>query len=61
MLNLLKAIDRVIPLWELIVIGMALLGIAVVLVLWWAYGYNLVVAPEPVLAQPVVTLAASLL
>jgi hypothetical protein len=36
-------LDKVVPLWEVIVIVLALMAIAAVLVLWWAFGYNLVV------------------
>jgi hypothetical protein len=47
MLNIIKLIDRVLPLWEVIVVGFALFAIVLVLVLWWAFGYNLIVIPEP--------------
>jgi hypothetical protein len=50
MLNIIKLIDRVLPLWEMIVVGLALFGIVLVLVLWWAFGYNLIVIPEPTAA-----------
>jgi hypothetical protein len=46
MLKLIKIIDRVIPLWELIVVVLAIAAITLVVVLWWAFGYNLVVAPD---------------
>jgi len=62
MLDVLKAVDKVIPLWELAVVFLAVLAIVVILVLWWAFGYNLVVVPEniPQAAQPA-ALALSLL
>ncbi|MFH1055661.1 MAG: hypothetical protein V1744_06170 [Candidatus Altiarchaeota archaeon] len=56
MWNLLKSIDKVIPLWEALVIALALFAIVLVLVLWWAFGYNLIVVPEVVTAvKPVVS------
>jgi hypothetical protein len=58
MLDIIKVVDRFIPLWEMIVIVLALFLIVVVLVLWWAFGYNLIVVPEA--AQPA-SLVASLL
>ena len=44
MIRTIKMLDRVIPLWEIIVIVAALFAIVLVLVLWWAFGYNLVVS-----------------
>lgn len=43
MLKHIKMLDRFIPLWEILVIFLALAAIVLVLVLWWAFGYNLVV------------------
>ena len=61
MLDALHKIDQTVPLWELLVIGLALLAIALVLILWWAFGYNLVVVThQPDSMQPV-SLAAALL
>jgi len=60
MIDVLKAIDRVIPLWEAAVILIALFLIVLVLVLWWAFGYNLIVVPDVVAVKPP-ALAASLL
>ncbi len=59
MIGVLKSIDRFIPLWEAAVILLALFLIVLVLVLWWAFGYNLIVVPEAA-AKPA-ALAASLL
>jgi len=59
MLNLIKMVDRVLPLWELIVLAIAFVAIALVLVLWWAFGYNLIVVPGEVIKPA--SLAASLL
>ncbi|MFH0862016.1 MAG: hypothetical protein V1875_03200 [Candidatus Altiarchaeota archaeon] len=47
MLAVLKGIDKYIPLWEAAVIFFALFAIVLVLVLWWAFGYNLIIVPEP--------------
>jgi hypothetical protein len=47
MIGILKSIDKYIPLWELLVIVIALFSIVLVLILWWAFGYNLIVVPEP--------------
>jgi hypothetical protein len=55
MIKTIKMLDQTIPLWEILVIGLALLAIVAVLVLWWAFGYNLtVVTPEPATMKPVV-------
>ena len=45
MLRYIKLLDQTIPIWEIIVVFLALLMIALVLVLWWAFGYNLVLVP----------------
>lgn len=44
MLRQIKMLDRTVPVWEIIVMILAFLLIALVLVIWWAFGYNLVVA-----------------
>ena len=47
MISQIKMLDKMIPLWEILVIFLALFAIVLVLVLWWAFGYNLtVVAPN---------------
>jgi len=62
MLTVLKGIDKYIPLWEAAVILFALFAIVLVLVLWWAFGYNLIIVPEPAAAaMKPAALAASLL
>ena len=61
MLEILKSLDQTIPLWELIVLGLALMAIAAVLILWWAFGYNLVVLTNQPDTMQAVSLAASLL
>ena len=61
MLEILKSLDQTIPLWELIVLGLALMAIAAVLILWWAFGYNLVVVTNQPDTMEAVSLAASLL
>ncbi len=45
MLRTIKMLDQVIPLWEILVILFALAAIVLVLVLWWAFGYNLIAVP----------------
>jgi hypothetical protein len=62
MFNTIRIVDRVIPLWELLVLAFALFAIVLVLVLWWAFGYNLIVVPEqvPAAVKPA-ALALSLL
>ena len=61
MLDVIKLIDRAVPIWEIFVIGLAMFGIVLVLVLWWAFGYNLIVVPEPTAVVKPAALAASLL
>ena len=61
MLKLIKVLDKTIPLWEIIVILFALAAIVLVLVLWWAFGYNLIVVPEQVDAIKPAVFAASLI
>jgi hypothetical protein len=61
MANILGLIDRYIPLWEAAVILLALFAILLVLILWWAFGYNLIVVPEPTAVVKPAALAASLL
>ena len=46
MIRTIKMLDQVIPVWEVLVIIGALLAIVIVLILWWAFGYNLVVISE---------------
>jgi hypothetical protein len=61
MLNTIRIVDRAIPLWEILVVFFALFAIVLVLVLWWAFGYNLIVVPEPAPILKPASLAASLL
>jgi hypothetical protein len=61
MIGVLKAIDKYIPLWEAGVIMLALFLIVLVLVLWWAFGYNLIAITEAGPAAKPAALAASLL
>ncbi|MBU0762248.1 MAG: hypothetical protein KKD39_04430 [Candidatus Altiarchaeota archaeon] len=53
MITQIKMLDRVIPLWEILVIVLALAAILLVLVLWWAFGYNLsVIVQKPLSIEP---------
>jgi len=52
MLKIIQLVDRIIPFWELIVVGLALFAIVLVLLLWWAFGYNLIVVPEAAVVKP---------
>jgi len=61
MIGILKSIDKYIPLWELLVIGFALFAILLVLILWWAFGYNLIVVPETQEAAKPAALALGLI
>ncbi len=60
MLNILRTLDETVPLWELVVIGVALMAIAAVLILWWAFGYNLTVVTQQPDTMEAVQLAATL-
>jgi hypothetical protein len=42
MIDIIRQIDQHIPFWEFAVIGAAIAAIFLVLILWWAFGYNLV-------------------
>ncbi len=61
MITQIQMLDRVVPLWEILVIVFALAAILLVLVLWWAFGYNLVVVIDKPPTLETVALASALL
>ena len=61
MLHYIKMLDQTIPLWEVLVLALAMMAIAVVLILWWAFGYNLVVVTDQPASIKAAALAAALL
>jgi len=61
MLRYIQMLDKTLPVWEVIVLLLALTAIALVLILWWAFGYNLIAVTEQPDSIKAVSLAAALL
>jgi hypothetical protein len=61
MMREIKMLDRVVPLWEILIIAAAMAAIVLVLILWWAFGYNLAAVIDKPQTMEALALSAALL